>query len=165
MKAPRSFPFLLASLGLWLAVSTATARSMLDIPNVPLSGLQVYMPNEAYQKLVSAPIKAYILVRGQVTSSSISGARVVHSEAGGVYDKVAVIMANHMRVYTDIVGSRIPPTVLIHVFIYGLPDNSEDAFAFAQNDTLGASLVYSRSIMLRHLGLANQKAPASKPKK
>lgn len=122
------------------------------------------MPAEAYQKLVNAPIKAYILVRGQVSGNTISGARVVKSEAHGVYDKVSVIMANHMHVYADIVGTRIPPTVLVHIFIYGLPDNSEDAFAFAQNDTLGANLVYSRSIMLQHLGLAGQH-PATKKKK
>jgi hypothetical protein len=38
--------------------------------------------------------------------------------------------------------------------------------AFAQNDALGASnLVYSRSLMMRHLRLAKTNAPASKPKK
>ena len=58
--------------------------------------------------------------------------------------------------------SRIPATVLIHVFIYGLPDKSEDALTVAQNDAVGAAnLIYSRSLMMRHLGLANQQ-PARK---
>lgn len=143
---------------------TSHARSMLDIPGVPAAGLKVYMPDEAYQKLTHAPVKGYVLVRGQVVGASVSGARVVHSEGHGVYDKVAVQMANTMQVYADVVGTRVPPTVLIHVLIYGLPDGSEDAFAVAQNDTLGANLIYSRSIMLRHLGLANGHTPA-KPKK
>ncbi|MFL5238760.1 MAG: hypothetical protein ACJ8EL_14365 [Rhizomicrobium sp.] len=137
---------------------------MADIPGVPVAGLKSYMPGEAYQKLISAPVKAYVLVRGQVIGSNVSGARVVHSESGAVYDKIAVQMANTMRVYTDTIGSRVPPTVLIHVLIYGLPDNSEDAFAFAQNDKLDANLIYSRSIMMRHLGLANQQ-PAAKKRK
>ena len=153
------FAFLLVSL---TAPSKAPARSMLDIPGVPVSALQVYLPNEAYQKLVNAPIKAYIQVRGQVGNNKVTGARVAHSEANGVYDKIAVQMASSMSVYSDIVGSRIPATVLIHVFIYGLPDKSEDALAVAQNDAVGAAnLIYSRSLMMRHLGLANQQ-PARK---
>ena len=75
----------------------------------------------------------------------------------------------HRRLRSELVrqgcrrqGSRIPATVLIHVFIYGLPDKSEDALAVAQNDAVGAAnLIYSRSLMMRHLGLANQQ-PARK---
>jgi hypothetical protein len=144
------------------ATANAPARSMVDIPGVPVSALQVYMPREAWQRLANAPVKAYILVRGQVLNNKVFGARVAHSEARGVYDKVAVQMANTMSVYSDTIGSRIPATVLIHVLIYGLPDNSEDALAIAQNDAVGgANLVYSRSLMMRHLGLANQ-APKKK---
>lgn len=136
---------------------------MLDIPGVPVAALRSYLPNEAYSRLVNAPVKAYILVRGQVANNKVSGARVVHTEANGVYDKVAVQMANTMTVYSDIIGSRIPSTVLIHVFIYGLPDKSEDALSIAQNDAVGAAnLVYSRSLMMRHLGLANGKQPPKK---
>lgn len=139
------------------ATANAPARSMLDIPGVPISALQVYMPREAWQRLANAPIKAYILVRGQVKNNKVFGARVAHSEARGVYDKVAVQMAQSMSVYSDTLGSNLPSTVLVHVLIYGLPDNSEDALAIAQNDAVGAAnLVYSRSLMMRHLGLANQ---------
>jgi hypothetical protein len=140
------------------------ARSMLDIPGIPVQAFRVYLPHEAYQRLVNAPVKAYILVRGQLANNKVSGARVVHSEAGGVYDKAAIFMASSMEVYSDIAGTNVPSSVLIHVLIYGLPDNSEDALAIAQNDAVGSTnLVYSRSLMLRHLGLANQqKAPKKK---
>lgn len=146
-----------------VAPLTAAARSMLDIPGLPASALRVYMPSEAYSRLVNAPIKAYILVRGQVANNKVSGARVVHTESNGVYDKIALQMANSMVVYSDISSSRLPSTVLIHVLIYGLPDKSEDALAIAQNDAVGsANLVYSRSLMMRHLGLANQPPPKKK---
>ena len=141
---------------------TSNARSMLDIPGIPVAGLRTYLPNEAYARLINAPVKAYILVRGQVVNNHVSGARIAHSEVNGVYDKISLQMANHMEVYSDIAGSRIPSSVLIHVLIYGLPDKSEDALAVAQNDAVGAAnLIYSRSIMMRHLGLANQQ-PAKK---
>jgi hypothetical protein len=145
--------------------TTSNARTMLDIPGIPVAGLRTYMPNEAYNKLVNAPVKAWILVRGQVKENKAYGARIAHSEANGVYDKIALQMASTMTVYSDVVGSRLPSTVLIHVMIYGLPDKSEDALAFAENNALGANLIYSRSLMLRHLGLANQQPPANKPKK
>jgi hypothetical protein len=142
---------------------TMSARSMLDVPGLPVSALAVYMPKEAYQRLANAPIKAYILVRGQVANNKVAGARVAHSEANGVYDKIAIQMATNMQVYSDIASSRLHSNVLIHVLIYGLPDNSEDALAIAQNDAVGsADLVYSRSLMMRHLGLANGKQPAKK---
>ena len=136
---------------------------MLDIPGVPVAGLKVYMPEEAYKKLINAPVKAYILVQGQVANNRVYGARVTHSETNRVFDKIAVQMANSMEVYSDMVGTRVPGTVLIHVLIYGLPDGSEDALAVAQNDTMRTNLIYSRSIMIRHLGLANQSN--SKPPK
>jgi hypothetical protein len=70
-----------------------------------------------------------------------------------------------MEVYSDISSSRLHANVLVHVLIYGLPDNSEDAIAIAQNDAVGsANLIYSRSLMMRHLGIANGKQPAKKKK-
>jgi hypothetical protein len=143
----------------------SSARSMLDIPGLPASALQVYMPHEAYSRLVNAPVKAYVLVRGQVANNKVSGARIAHTEANGVYDKIAMQMATSMTVYSDISASRLHTNVLVHVLIYGLPDKSEDALAIAQNDAVGsANLVYSRSLMMRHLGLANGQQPAKKKK-
>jgi hypothetical protein len=145
------------------AAGNVWARSMLDIPGLPVSGFQAHLPKEAYSRLVNAPIRAYILVRGQVSNNKVSGARIAHSEANGVYDKIAMQMATNMTVYSDISSSRLHANVLIHVLIYGLPDNSEDALAIAQNDAVGsANLIYSRSLMMRHLGLANGQKPANK---
>jgi hypothetical protein len=157
----------LVAVGILLTIAAAPgnlfARSMLDIPGLPASALQVYMPHEAYSRLVNAPIKAYILVRGQVANNKVSGPRIAHSEANGVYDKIALQMAGGMTVYSDISSTRLHTNVLIHVLIYGLPDNSEDALAIAQNDAVGsANLIYSRSLMMRHLGLANGNRPPKK---
>ena len=157
---------LLIALGVSGSPITAAARSMLDIPGVPVQAFRSYLPNEAFQKLVNAPVRAYILVRGQVANNKVSGARVVHSEANGVYDKAAVQIAQSMEIYSEIAGTNVPSSILIHVLIYPLPDKSEDALAIAQNDSVGATnLVYSRSLMMRHLGLAKTTPSASKPHK
>ena len=152
-------------LGAAASPTTSSARSMADIPGMPVAGLRVYMPAEAYAKLISAPVKAWILVRGQIINNHVSGARVSHTEANGVYDKIAMQMANSMEVASDTTSSRLASNVNIYVVIFGLPDGSEDAFALGQNDTVGAAnLIYARSIMMRHLGLANGAKPKSKKK-
>jgi len=62
-------------------------------------------------------------------------------------------------------NSRLAPSVLVHVLVYQLP-KGEHAIALAQDDTLGSSnFLYSRSFMMRYLGLGNQKGPAARPKK
>jgi len=145
----------------------ANARTMLDLPGFPAAGLHVYLPAEAYSRLVNAPVKAYIQLRGQIINSKVAGSRVIHTEGGGVYDKASVQIANGMEVYTDVTATRLPPSVLVHVVIYQLP-KGEHAIALAQDDSLGASnFIYSRSLRMRFLGLANQKqpAPTTKPKK
>lgn len=146
------------------APAILNARTMVDLP-VPVAGLRSYLPAEAYHKLINEPIKAWIVVRGQVVRNHVAGARVIRSDGNGVYDKISVQMANGMDLYSFDTGSRLPPSVLVHVLIYQLP-KGEHAIAIAQNDSVGdANLIYSRSIMLRYLGLANQKVPAATKKK
>lgn len=144
--------------------ATAGARTMANLPGLPVAGLRTYLPNEAYQRLINAPVKAWITVRGQIVNNKVSGARIAHSEANGVYDKIAIQMANDMDLYSFETGTRIHPMVIVHVLIYQLP-KGEHAFALAQNDSVGdANLVYSRSIMMRFLGLAGAKNEAPKKK-
>jgi hypothetical protein len=165
----KTLPRLLISVAasaFFLAGPRAEARTMLDLPGFPVAGLHVYLPAEAYTRLVNAPVKAYLQLRGQIVNSKVTGSRVVHSEGGGVYDKASVQIANGMEVYTDVTASRLPPSVLVHVVIYQLP-KGEHAIALAQDDSLGASnFVYSRSLRMVYLGLANHKQPAApQPKK
>jgi hypothetical protein len=164
MKALPRLLTLLAVAGFALATAQIDARTMLDLPGFPAAGLHVYLPADAYSKLVNAPVKAYIQLRGQILNSKVVGSRVIHSEGGGVYDKASMQIANGMEVYTDITTSRLPPSVLVHVVIYQLP-KGEHAIALAQDDSLGASnFIYSRSLRIRYLGLANQKQPGPGPK-
>jgi hypothetical protein len=166
MKTLPRLLILVAASAFFLAGPRAEARTMLDLPGFPVAGLHVYLPAEAYTRLVNAPVKAYLQLRGQIVNSKVTGSRVVHSEGGGVYDKASVQIANGMEVYTDVTASRLPPSVLVHVVIYQLP-KGEHAIALAQDDSLGASnFVYSRSLRMVYLGLANQKQSAApQPKK
>jgi len=161
--------FLFLTLVITFAVAplNASARTMADLPGVPLAGLHAYLPLEAYNKLVNAPIKAWIVVRGQIIGTKIVGARVVHSEGNHVYDKVCLRMAGDMGVYTDVTASRIAPAVVVNVFIFQLPNGNEDALGYAQDESLGASnFIYSRSLIMRTIGVSKQKQPSvAQPRK
>ena len=138
-------------------------RTMANLPGLPVAGLRVYLPQTDYERLINAPIKAWIVVRGQVVDNKVAGARVVRSEANGVYDKISVQMADGMELYSFGTGTRLPPSVIVHILIYQLP-KGEHAFALAQNDSVGGdlNLIYSRSIKLRFLGLAGATPPTKK---
>jgi hypothetical protein len=67
-----------------------------------------------------------------------------------------------MELYSFDVGSRLPPSVVVHIQVYQLP-KGERAIALAQNDTVGdANLLCSRSLKLRYLGLAGATAATRK---
>ena len=140
-----------------------SARTMADLPGVPVAGLHSYLPAAAYDRLIHAPIKAWIVVRGQIIGNKITGARVVHSEGNHVYDKVSLRMAGEMEVYTDMTASRVAPAVSVNIFIFGLPNGQEDMFGYAQDESLGASnFIFSRSLIMRTIGLPS-KQPQHQP--
>jgi hypothetical protein len=145
-----------------------SARTMADLPGVPVAGLRSYLPAAAYDRLIHAQIKAWIVVRGQIINNKIAGARVVHSEGNHVYDKVSLRMAGEMELYTDTTASRIAPAAVVNIFIFGLPNGQEDMFGYAQDESLGASnFIFSRSIIMRTIGLPSkqqQLKPATKKK-
>ena len=158
----RMTPLVLLSIFFASQATAAEVRTMANLPGVPFVGLRVVLPAEAYQRLINAPVKAWIMVRGQIIDNKVFGARVVHSEANGVYDKVAVQLANGMELDAARTGTRLPPSVIVHILIYQLP-HGEDAFCIAQNDSVGDSnLIYSRSIKMRSLGLKGGTPPAKK---
>lgn len=158
----RLVPLILVAV-FFAAPASGEVRTMANLPGLPVAGLRTYLPPDAYQKLINAPIKAWIVVRGQIINNKVFGARVIRSEANGVYDKISVQMADGMELYSFDTGSRLPSSVLVHILIYQLP-KGEHAFALAQNDSVGdANLIYSRSIKLRFLGLAGATPPAKKP--
>jgi hypothetical protein len=163
MKALRILlvPLVLFSI-FFTAAAAGDVRTMANLPGLPVAGLRSYLPEEAYRRLINAPIKAWIVVRGQIVNNKVAGGRIARSEANGVYDKVAIQMADGMVIYSFQTGSRMPASVLVHILIYQLP-KGEHAFALAQNDSVGdANLIYSRSIKMRYLGLAGAKPETKK---
>ena len=68
------------------------------------------------------------------------GARVIHSELGGAYDKLALDLANNLVVigYPHVALEDMTPRILLHVLIYQIKDGRL-AVSFAHFDTAGGS--------------------------
>lgn len=154
--------FVLLSVCLSLAVEPATARTMHDLPGLPVVVLKHDLPKDTYAKLSRQPVKAYLVVRGQVVGNVVTGPRVIRSEGNGIYDKAALQMASGLTLYTSGVGSRLPQTALVYVVIYQF-GKGEQALVLANDDSAGdTNLLYSRTARVFYLGL---KGDQPKPKK
>ena len=144
----------LVVLSAWFAgKNDAAARTMHDLPGLPLIVLKHELPKDTYAQLSRVPVKAYLVVRGQVVGNVVQGTRVIRSEGNGVYDKAALQLASGMTLYTSALGSRVPQTALVYILVYQLP-KGEVALVLAQDDSAGdTNLIYSRSVRVFNLGL------------
>jgi hypothetical protein len=140
----------------------APVRTIHDLPGLPLNVLKHDMPQKMYAELSRQPVKAYLVVRGQVVGSVVTGTRIIRSEGNGVYDKAALQVASGMTLYTSALGTNVPQTAIVYVVIYQL-SKGEQALVVAQDDSAGdTNLIYSRSVRVFYLGL---KGDQPKPKK
>ena len=135
-----------AGLVLWIifgSVNLAAApahRVLADIPGAKESLLRIVNPR-FYRTLLISPVEGWIVVRGQLSAGThIYGARIIHSELGGAYDKLALDLANNLVVigYPHVELGDISPTLLLHVLIYNIKDGRL-AVSFAHFDTAGGS--------------------------
>ena len=162
MRRSLLITFVLLSVCLSMGVEPATARTMHDLPGLPVTMLKHELPKNTYERLSRQPVKAYLVVRGQVVGSVVTGTRVIRSEGNGVYDKAALQMASGMTLYTSALGTNVPQTALVYVVIYQF-GKGEQALVLAQDDSAGdTNLIYSRSARVFYLGL---KGDQPKPKK
>ena len=87
---------------LLLSISTLSSasaadkvRTVSDIPGLSNLVLQRTLSATIYKHLVVSPVEAWVAVRGQLSGDHIFGARVIHSEMNGVYDKYALQLARN----------------------------------------------------------------------
>ena len=115
-------------------------RFLSDIPGAPESLLRTVSP-KFYRTLLISPVEGWVVVRGQLAAGThVFGARVIHSELGGAYDRLALDLANNLQVigYPHVELGELTPTILVHVLIYQIKD-AKLALSFAHFDTAGGS--------------------------
>jgi hypothetical protein len=122
------------------AGAASPQRRLADIPGACESLLRIVNPR-FYRTLLISPVAGWIVVRGQLAAGThMYGARVIHSELDGAYDKLALDLANNLVVigYPHVELGDLTPTILLHVLIYQIKD-ARLAISFAHFDTAGGS--------------------------
>lgn len=91
-----------------------------------------------YKSLLISPVKGWIVARGQLVGDHVSGATVIHSEMGGIYDKLALDLANNLYVigFARREFTQSTPPILVHVLIYEIADGRL-AVSYAHVDGAG----------------------------
>ena len=136
----RLAPIVLSSCFLLTTALAAPPRRTVDQIPGGREALSRMVSPKFYQSLLISPVAGWIVVRGQLAASRVSGASVVHSEMGGVYDKLALDLANNLNVIGFARNETLQstPSILVHVLIYEIADGRL-AVSFAHLDGAGGS--------------------------
>lgn len=107
-------------------------RTMRNLPDFPLSTFKMSLSPKLYKSLSVSNVDAWIVVHVPPHGGQ---PKVTHSEAGGVFDKMALSMAKSWApVGYDTTESRLKsPSLKVHLLVYKIVDGLM-AVNFAAND-------------------------------
>jgi hypothetical protein len=117
----------------------AEARSIGDIPAAKEALLRIVSP-KFYRSLSISPLEGWIVVRGNLVENHLAGARVVRSELGGKFDRLALELAHNLQVVdqTRVDTASTGQPLLVHLLIYKIADGMM-AISFAQLEGAGGN--------------------------
>ncbi|MFN2622837.1 MAG: hypothetical protein ABR611_08330 [Chthoniobacterales bacterium] len=127
----------------------AEGRSIDDIPAAKESLLRIVSP-KFYRSLLISPVEGWIVVRGDLMNDHLAGAKILRSELGGSYDRLALELAKNLQIvdYTRADMSGPSRTVFVDLLIYKIADGTM-AISFAHFDGAGGNqLRYSGAAWL-----------------
>jgi hypothetical protein len=113
----------------------AATRTVQNLPNFPLQELRTGVGRTLYNSLAVSPLSAWLMARATVVNGRSTGARIIHSEGGGVYDKMLLEMANGYSIGgQNTIESRLATDTLnVYLLIYDIKDGKM-AVCFSHND-------------------------------
>ncbi|HZE12688.1 MAG TPA: hypothetical protein VE086_02935 [Chthoniobacterales bacterium] len=122
-----------------LGIHFAEARSINDVPAAKEALLRIVSP-KFYRSLLISPIEGWIVVRGALMNDHLTGTKIIRSELGGTYDRLALDLANNLQIvdYTRDDMSGAPRAVFVHLLIYKIADGTL-AMSFAHFDDVGGN--------------------------
>jgi len=122
-----------------LGIHCADGRSINDIPAAKESLLRIVSPN-FYRSLLISPVEGWIVARGDLLNDHLAGTKIIRSELGGAYDRLALELANNLQIvdYTRTDRSGGPRAVFVHLLIYKIADGTM-AISFAHFDQGGGN--------------------------
>jgi hypothetical protein len=138
--------FLLPAIILAALLDTSSAsppsmqgRTIKDVSAViPLRVLQRSVSPNFYRSLRISPIKEWVVVRAQLSGTHLSGIKIVRPSSSGLYNPLALELADGVRIAGAFSLGKIVPThnVLMHLLIYQIADGTM-ALSFAHLEQPG----------------------------
>lgn len=109
-----------------------------DLNVIPTRVLKRSISPKFFKTLLVSPVKGWVIVRGNLAGTRISGARIVRSELNGDFDAVALKLAKEVQIagYYSINNPNVGGSVLMHLLIYQIADGTI-ALSFAHLDEPG----------------------------
>ena len=122
------------------APAPAKVRTVADVPGLSFAVLQRTLSPTIYKHIAVSPIEALVTVRGQLNGTQVYGARVIHSEDNGFYDKYALQVAREWKISGHFgLGKLTTSTpVVFQVLIYEIADGTM-ALSFPVLEEAGGS--------------------------
>lgn len=120
------------------ASGPAKGRTLTDLKVIPTRVLQRAISPKFYKSLLVSPVEGWIVVRGNLAGTRLSGLKMTRSDLGGAYDAKALQLASEVRFAGNYTLDRpnTPPSVLLHLLIYKIADGTM-ALSFAHFDEPG----------------------------
>jgi hypothetical protein len=118
--------------------STSAGRKIGDLKVIPARILQRSVSPRFYRSLTVSPVEGWIVVRANLAGTRLTGARVVRSELGGLYDPLALQLAKEALIAGNYTIERPnqPSSVLLHLLVYKIADGKM-VLSFAHMDQAG----------------------------
>jgi len=119
----------LLSLGLvtpGFGAQAPASRKLRDLNVIPTRVLERSISRQFYRSLLVSPIQGWVVVRANLVGTRLSGARVIHSELGGLYDPLALQLSKEALIAGNygIERPHVTSSVLLHVLVYKIADGN-----------------------------------------
>lgn len=144
MKPPITLLFLLVLVALpasnlSAAIQASDGRTIGQLNLIPTPVLKRYISPKFYKTLLVSPVKGWVVVRGKLVGTRISGARIIHSELDGKFDALALERAKDVQLAGSFsVDNRTGSSILVHLLIYQIADGTM-ALSFPHLDGPGGN--------------------------
>jgi hypothetical protein len=143
----RAMKALVSVLSYFTAIAVATAgpvkgvgRTIGELDVIPTAVLQRSISPKFYKSLLISPLHGWVIVRGSLSGTRLTGLRVVHSEPDGLNDHLALQRAREVQLAGNysIERPNSPSPVLVHLLLYKTADGTA-ALSFAHVDGAGGN--------------------------
>jgi hypothetical protein len=101
-------------------------RRLGDLNVIPKRVLERTVSPRFFNSLVVSPVEGWVVVRANLSGTKLTGARIIRSELGGLYDPLALELAKEATIAGNYTIDRpnMTSSVLLHLLVYKIADGT-----------------------------------------